>query len=231
MENNSNQLANPSVTPVQTPVPQHPIKNPRGNFPIILGVLVLLLVVGGGAYYLGIQNGRTAPQAQNISIQPTAAPQNHTITNPTTTPITTNKTPKIERIVLQEGYYFDATIPEGYSLKEGSGDYAKYVVDAEGKEVIGFQKSWGGGEMSKTYPVTIDNVPLVIMYRKEIGCPADIFSEKANNPQKMSFGIMTGCKDEKETQLPVYKAVIESIVFGPELRDVLLGSKPAPSIQ
>ncbi len=213
-----NQPVNASI-PVQNSAQGHPVKNSKVNLPIIFSVLVLLLIVGGGAYYLGTQKTNTSQNSQLSNITTT-----HT-TETTYPPIMS----KIQRIVLKEGYYFDVTIPEGYSLRAGVGDYVNYIVDNEGEELIGFQKSSGGGELSRTNPITIDGVPLVIMYRNDIGCPANIFSEKASNPQKMYFGIMTWCKDEKDTQLPVYKQVIESIVFGSELKEVLLGNKLAPA--
>lgn len=76
--NEPNQTVNPSEAPSQ-PI-QHPINNQRGNFLIILGVLVLLLVVGGGAYYLGTQNGQTKnidtqlPMSSQINTSPTSIP-------------------------------------------------------------------------------------------------------------------------------------------------------------
>lgn len=57
--NDTNQSVNPSEAPVQA---MQPINNQRGNFPIILGVLVLLLIVGGGAYYLGTPRNQSNSQ-------------------------------------------------------------------------------------------------------------------------------------------------------------------------
>ncbi len=82
--NELNQSVNPAVTPNQPT--QHPIHNQRGNFPIILGIIVLLLVVGSGAYYLGTQKSNTANQTVNI--QPTTS-QNSAVANPTDTPVAT----------------------------------------------------------------------------------------------------------------------------------------------
>lgn len=61
--NESNQPVNPSEIP--TPPIQHTVSNERGNFLIILGTLVLLVVVGGGAYYLGTQRGSSNQVNQN----------------------------------------------------------------------------------------------------------------------------------------------------------------------
>ncbi len=73
--NNSKPSVNSHENPVQSqptshPTLEHPVKNPRGNHPIILGVLVLLFIVGGGAYYLGTQNNRVAMQFQNNTNTP-----------------------------------------------------------------------------------------------------------------------------------------------------------------
>ena len=57
--NNLNQPVNPPETSA-APV-SNPVNNQRGLLPIILGVLFLLVVVGGGAYYLGMQNSKTTP--------------------------------------------------------------------------------------------------------------------------------------------------------------------------
>ena len=62
----------------QTPI-EHPqnlptkvnILNQKGFFPIIIGVIILLLVVAVGAYYLGMQrkNSATTEQTNSLPIQ------------------------------------------------------------------------------------------------------------------------------------------------------------------
>lgn len=70
---------------VQTPHENEPIRknllNQKGNFLLILGVVVLVLVVlGVGAYYLGIQKNKSSHQPQNNQIQtsPTSKVSNGT---------------------------------------------------------------------------------------------------------------------------------------------------------
>jgi hypothetical protein len=136
---------------------------------------------------------------------------------------------RTERIVLQDEYYLDVFVPEGYQLKDGAGDYAKYITDSKSKELIGFQKSSPGGELGTTHEVGINNVPLVSMYRSDFGCPINIFSEKIKfAPEKLYFGINTWCKDDTNTQDPIYEQVLESVVFSPKLKEMLLGTTPAP---
>lgn len=88
-ENISNQPVNP--TEIITQPTSNLINNQRGNILIILGVLFLLLIVGGGAYYLGTQRNKLSSQPnmqiENTSIS-TSAPTitQPTITNSTQTP-------------------------------------------------------------------------------------------------------------------------------------------------
>lgn len=81
--NTPNQPINPPITPIQ-PISK-PVNKHGGFFPIILGVLILLVLVGGAAYYLGTKNSRTN-QASNINTQPTISPQNNIEANLTATP-------------------------------------------------------------------------------------------------------------------------------------------------
>lgn len=84
MDNSTNQSIDTSTQPVQ-----HPINNQRGNLPIILGVLVLLLLVGGGTYYLSTQRN-TSQSSQVANPSPNASQQTNVVTSPTTKPITTD---------------------------------------------------------------------------------------------------------------------------------------------
>lgn len=59
--NNSNQPTNSPTIPVHPQSIQNPVKTQRGYFPLILGVIVLLIVVAGGAYYLGTQRNQSTP--------------------------------------------------------------------------------------------------------------------------------------------------------------------------
>lgn len=71
------------ITPVQTisqePVANSPILNQKGFVPIILGVIVLLIIVAGGAYYLGTRKNQNNPstliQVNQTSPTPTTIPQ------------------------------------------------------------------------------------------------------------------------------------------------------------
>lgn len=190
----------------------------------ITGLLMIFTAFGSG--YFVASNKQPNPQTQS-----SLTSQQHSITPlPTYDSISEPNTNVKKRVTLIPGYYLDVTVPKGYHLRNGEGDYAAYLTTSEGKDLIGFQRSWGGGELSLRSPITIDGVPMSIMYRDDIGCPADIFSEKANSPGKMAFGILTWCEDENETQLPVYKQVIDSVVFGDKLRNVLLGNEPQPSL-
>lgn len=81
-ENNPNQ----SINSYETSIPPQPvsnlIKNKKGFFPIILGVLVLLVIVGGGAYYLGTQNKSTKQSTINTPSPTISTQQNNVATSP-----------------------------------------------------------------------------------------------------------------------------------------------------
>lgn len=67
--------------------------NQKGSFLPILGVIVLLVVIAGGAYYLGTQNIKNSQNAQ-ISTSPKSPAQPTTIESPTNPPIqNTNSLP------------------------------------------------------------------------------------------------------------------------------------------
>jgi hypothetical protein len=71
---------NQQTTPLPQNVPPEtivnsPISNQRGFVPVILGVVILLTVVAGGAYYLGTKSTRLSEsQSTQITQNPTTAP-------------------------------------------------------------------------------------------------------------------------------------------------------------
>lgn len=69
--------------PVGQP-PQSHFKNKKGFYPIILGVIFLVLIIGGGAYYLGTKNNKPTEQTSN----------NRTISSPTSVPTQSTQTSK-----------------------------------------------------------------------------------------------------------------------------------------
>lgn len=143
---------------------------------------------------------------------------------------------KRETIVLQDGYSFTVNIPSGYLLIPGLGDYINYVVNEDDKRIIGFQKSNQGGESSPMGSVIVDGVPFIIDYRKNIGCPSDMYPTKiktggGNINTYMLFGIYTWCEDDKETESEIYEQIVGSIKFNNQLKDVLLGFKYAPLLK
>lgn len=73
METDNNQNSNPDSVPSQALPDQSIVNNQRGNVPIIIGVVLLLLIIGTGAYYLGTQRNQptTSSQQQNIPSNPT----------------------------------------------------------------------------------------------------------------------------------------------------------------
>lgn len=84
--NNPNQPVNPPETPIQDQSVSSPVNNQKGFFPIILGVLVLLLIVGAGAYYLGLKGSNLITGTNQYSVSPTPLPIQPTTTTPNTNP-------------------------------------------------------------------------------------------------------------------------------------------------
>lgn len=111
--NDTNQSINSPETPSQ-PI-QYPVNNQRGNFLIILGALVLLLVVGGGAYYLGTQNSGKTTQFQNSNTQ--------SATNPTASPVATQPS----QVSETSSWEIYMNVKHGYEIK-----YPKFLMHEAG---------------------------------------------------------------------------------------------------
>lgn len=105
--NNPTQPVNPTQIPVQPQSPQElPANNQKGFLPIILGVIVLLVIVAGGAYYLGTQQNKPTSQAiqqttPNTNTPTTAFTQPSPTEIPAVNPLA-NLTWKTQSIDIQE---------------------------------------------------------------------------------------------------------------------------------
>lgn len=67
--------------------------NQKGFFPIMIGMIILLIVVAGGAYYLGTQNSKSNLPSTSQSNQPTVSPTENSQYPPSTiTPSPTSGT-------------------------------------------------------------------------------------------------------------------------------------------
>lgn len=81
-------IANQQTTPAQN-IPQesvtnHPVSNQKGLMLLILGVAILLIIVAGGAYYLGSKN-------TNLTSKPEVPQPATSATTPTLNPITSTE--------------------------------------------------------------------------------------------------------------------------------------------
>lgn len=109
------------------------MNNQRGFFPIILGVLVLLVVVGAGAYYLGTQDN---------NLLPTATPQNNTKTDPMEKPLTTASW----NTYSSQNYGFSIEYPKTIAKYQGQWEYKEFP-DTDGSVWVGFRP----GAMEEDY--------------------------------------------------------------------------------
>lgn len=76
-------------TTIQDQIPDNPIKQ-KGLFPIVGGMIILLVVVAGGAYYLGTKS--VTPRSSTIpQVTPTPIEENIPTIPPTATPTPTIK--------------------------------------------------------------------------------------------------------------------------------------------
>ncbi len=126
------QPVNPPENPVQTQPVQVPVNNSKSLLPFILGGLVLLGVVGVGAYYLGTQNGNKTSPDQSSNVQSTATPQNNTVTNPTDTPIAT-RSPQNDETANWKTYsssILSFKYPNILTLEERQKNYIVLLSDA-----------------------------------------------------------------------------------------------------
>lgn len=82
MENDQAQV-NTNTDSSQNSPSRNPISNQRCNVPIILGVVLLLLIIGGAAYYLGTQRSkevlRNQKSANQTQTNPTIAPKDQAV--------------------------------------------------------------------------------------------------------------------------------------------------------
>lgn len=71
----TNQQSQPSPVSSQSPPNQNIVNNQRGNFILIMGIIVLVLVIGIGSYILGTKMVKPNPNSTSRSInQPTIQP-------------------------------------------------------------------------------------------------------------------------------------------------------------
>jgi hypothetical protein len=75
MENQNNQVIQPGLAE-EPVIISNPPASPKSNMPLILGVLILVIIVAFGAYYLGTKNNNNQAESltsTNASISPTPA--------------------------------------------------------------------------------------------------------------------------------------------------------------
>ena len=201
MEDNSpNQPVSPSDTPVQPQPITNQVSHQRGFFPIILGVLVLLLVVGGGAYYLGTQQNKAQTGSETI-LQHSPTVEN---TQPTQIPTTMQGqvVPANWKTYSNSELGFSLKYPEDqYTLKvqklSGQGEnYGKTFISLEPNDTFNNQKP-----LAVTYAVSVATVPNSNNY--SLSNPRQLFG---NGPLISYIPEMLGDTPVNETTLGGIKA-------------------------
>lgn len=67
---NTNQKSGIEQSPAQN-LDSHPVRNQKGNLLLILGVILLVIIVSAGAYFLGLSKSKTTNETQNNAAQVT----------------------------------------------------------------------------------------------------------------------------------------------------------------
>lgn len=112
----TNQQSSPSQSSSTKQDIQHPINNQKGNFLIVIGVIILISVIGGGAYYLGMMRGKST------SIQPnqtqTNQPANNIVSQLSPSPSPSTKSIPSAKMGFQQYTNDDLRYGFSYSLSD-----------------------------------------------------------------------------------------------------------------
>lgn len=96
--------------------PSQPVNNLRRKFPLVIGVLILLLLVSGGMYYLGTQN----PASQSTKATSENTKQSNNEVSPTVSIINGWK-------VYSSPYGYSFDYPPSWGVEESFGDNGAQV--------------------------------------------------------------------------------------------------------
>lgn len=113
------QQPNPNApSPIQTPPVSSPIYNQRGFVPILIGFVILILVVGVGAYYLGTQNPKVSNTTVNNSY-PTQSPTSVVQPSPTVTTVVDTSTKLLEPNLVSTTNWRVVSFPQNIIVSQG----------------------------------------------------------------------------------------------------------------
>lgn len=139
------------------------LNNQRGSFQIILGVLILLLIVGGGAYFLGTNKYQILYKLQGLS------PERQTL--PLPTPIPCHNDPSKRQFDINTKFMGNQNYPAeltsicDYELL-GMSCLDPYTRQTDGNYVFNTTEIIGSNEISTSLKVTqedvLDNINRII---------------------------------------------------------------------
>lgn len=125
-----NNTSQPVISPEPIPQPQPvlpPVRNNKGFFLIILGIVAILLIIGSGAYYLlGTQKEIAINSKEN---SPTSTPTTQNTPTPTADPMATWKTFTLEGITFK--YPPDWKDPEYINMPAGRSAEIRHQNDTQ----------------------------------------------------------------------------------------------------
>lgn len=181
-----------------------PVNNQRGYIQIILGVLILLLIVGSGAYYLGTQKNKSLSQSkvQNSptpsSSQPSPPPTvNIKAQNTEWEEYTSNKLPNISFKAYK--IIYPATWAKKINREAETVDILTLSKDDHFIEIWQGPTDGGGcvfeGDMPEGPYSDYRNTPYIEIESK-IGTLRRVLL-KSNKPNQAVFGFCVSSKDKK----------------------------------
>lgn len=142
---NENQPVNQTPLTNTTPTVSTPSTSPKSKLPLILAGILLLLLVGGGAYYLGARNNSKNSLNDTANTLPTTNPQNDTTAIPTATPTATTQTAQTNQVAgwntyTSQAYGFSIQYPKTVAKSQAQWEYKEFP-STDGSIWIGFRPS------------------------------------------------------------------------------------------
>lgn len=129
------------------PIPQQEIPQATSGFPkmamVIIGLVILILLVGVGAYYLGTNKNKSVPQT--VYTQPTSSPSHSVSPTPSPTPIDETANWKT---YSSNGYLIK--YPPTWSINHGV--YTNNNVDIYNPTNMVYQSRGNGSPPKEYYP-------------------------------------------------------------------------------
>lgn len=186
--NNPTPKVNPSENPAQPQPISHPVHNQRGNVPIIIAGIILLLVVGSGAYYWGMQNTK---YRQVNNSEASISKNNQPIGNPTIVNDTANW-----KTYTNAKYGYTIMYPEDWYVLSPGNDGVKSV------NIQNYEESQVSEQEKKNMSLEADKMSIII----------GVYDEPISSNQSLLEWLKSN--DKYESAMVGVPESVENITFG-----------------